>query len=277
MRPIFIRLFCVVLALSGTGCFNVLETFADKNTDDALYEAALKLINTGDYDGALVKIGLMSATYSAKRDVVTLRASAHAGNCGLQFLDLVDSLKNMGSTRLFPLLLSHFTGGTTARIDSCVQAEDLIESIGTISERTNNENMFLVLISFAKIGAILSLYADADQDGTATAGYDSCTVGSTRAAGDLTDADARQIGTGLTLALQNISAVTSSVDLGDQAMQDLTDACADLPPSYNFCSLTNPDDFDPADTLKGVRTFVRENAVVGLGTCAGDITACACL
>jgi hypothetical protein len=159
-----------------------------------------------------------------------------------------------------------------------VAAEDLIESIGPVTVRTSNENMFLALISFAKIGAILSTYADADQDGAVTVGYDSCTVGvvGARAAGDLTDADARQLGTGLALAMANITAVSSTVDLGNGSLLALTDACADLPPALNFCTLTDPADFNPADTLKGVRTFVRENSVVGLGSCVGDATACAC-
>ena len=279
MRPVLLRLFCVVLALSGTGCFNILETFADKTTNEELYEEALKLINEGDFDGALVKIALMTGEFPARREVVSLKASAHAGNCGLNFFNIVDALKDMGTTRLFPLLLAHFAGGTASRIDSCIQAEDLIESIGDINARTSNENMFLVLISFAKIGSILSLYADSDQDGVVTPGYDSCAVGTpgVRAAGDLTDQDARQLGTGLALAMINITAVASSVDLGNASLAALTEACDDLPPSYDFCGMTDPDDFDPSDTLKGVRTFVRENAVVGLGSCAGDATACACL
>ncbi len=270
----------VLVLLSSSSCsVNILENFADKNSNEALYYDALELINDGDYTGALEKIALMTASYTANREVITLKASAYAGICGLNFLSFVEALKNIGSTRLFPFLLSAFTGGTAAKIDACLAAEDLVESIGTLSERSSDENMFLVLISFAKIGNVLSLYADSDSNGTVDAAYAPCNSGASRVAGDLYDPDVQQLGTGITLAIANIAAVTSGVDLGDASLTSISSACTTLAgvnAAYDFCSITDPASLT-ANHLKGIRSILKEDSVVGLGSdCTGDVSACFC-
>jgi hypothetical protein len=267
---------------------NVLTPFAKKTTDDALYEDALADINSGDYNGALTQISNMTSAYQGKRTVVTLKASAYAGLCGMNFLSFVKDLGNMGSTRLFPFLVSEFKGGTTARIDACRSAQDLMTSIGTVSERTNDENMFLVLLSFAKIGNVLSLYTDVDQDGTPDAGVNPCTFTprATRptspVAGDWYDdttnktGDLREIGTGIALALANIAAVSSTVNLGTGSLSSVNSVCSAVPAAYDFCSITDGTQFT-ASQLKGIMTLLKESSVVGLGTnCTGDVTACFC-
>ena len=273
-------LLLTMVCISALSCsVNILENFADKNTNEALYYDALDLLNDGNYVGAIEKIALMTGEYTGNREVITLKASAYAGLCGLNFLTLVEAIKGMGSTRLMPFLLSTFKSGSTSKIDNCVVAEDLIESIGSTAERTSDENMFLVLISFAKIGNVLSLYADSGQDGVVETNYDPCASGSSRVAGDLFDTDVRQLGTGITLAINNISAVDSTVDLADGSLSSINSACASLAtlnPSYNFCSITNPADFTSSH-LKGIRSILKESSTVGLGAnCTGDISACNC-
>lgn len=285
---------CALLAGSGVGCsVNILETFANKNTDEAFAEDAKTMINEGQYDAALEKIALMSTSYQDRREVKMLKASAYGGKCGMPlFLTFVQQIAGMGTARLFPFLTGQFVGGTPARIDACREAEDIIESIGTITQRTANENMLLVLISFAKIGNVLSLYADQNQNGTPDTAADNggsafnpC-LETPRAArpaspvnGDWFNTDLRELGSGITLALSNIAAVSDVVDLGTSSFASITDACNDLGtlnPDYNFCSVTDPDSFS-ADQLKGIKSILKEDTVVGLGTnCSGDISTCFC-
>lgn len=290
MRGLAVVALSALLSISSLSCsVNVLETFSNKNTDEAYFVDAKMLINDADYDGALAKIALMSTSYAAKREVIMLKANAYRGKCmGPTFLTFVQSLANMGTNRLFPFLLSQFTGGTPTRIDSCLAAEDLVESIGAVASRTTDENLFLVLVSFAKIGNILSLYADQNQNGTPDTAadngtaYNPCleTPRATRPTaavnGDWFNNDLRQLGTGITLAMANISAVTGSIDLGSDALADISGACSSLPASYNFCSITDPAAFD-ANQLAGIKTLLKEDNSVGLGTnCTGDMSTCFC-
>lgn len=286
MRGLAWLLVCGFLFVGNLSCsVNVLEEFSDKSTDEAKYYNSLKLMNERDYQGAIDVIATMTDAYESTRRVVALKASAYAGLCGFEFLPFVSALGGLGSSRLFPLLLNHFRGGTTvAKIDACVAAEDLVESIGSITVRTNDENLLLLMISFAKMGVILSYYADTNQDGTVTGGYDVCAVGGARTAGGaIPDVDARQFGTGLTLAMANIQAVSTSIDLGDSSLTAISDACADLaaiPPggTYDFCSITDPTAFT-AQHLEAIRSLLKEDQVVGLDSmgCNGDVSTCECI
>ncbi len=282
MRPMAMLIFMCALMFTNLSCsVNVLENFADKNSNESLFVDAQILMNSLDYHGALDKLALLTGTYTDKREVLALKASAYAGLCGMNFLDFVDKLGNMGSTRLFPMLLGAFrAGATTDSMDYCVQAEDTVESIGPLASRTSDENMLLVLVSFAKIGNILSFYADTDQDGTVTANYNTCAVGGARTAGgDLSDADLRELGTGITLAVANIDAVSSTVDIGSASLASVQAACdqlALLNPAYDFCDVTDPADFT-SDQLKGIRSLLKEDQSVGLGAnCSGDLSTCNC-
>lgn len=283
----------LISAVSLSCSVNVLETFADKNSDEAKYIEARKLVNAGEYEAALLKIAEMGDTYAAKREVKMLKASAYGGQCGFTFLSFVKDISNMGSTLLLPFLTGAFEGGTPERIDACRAAEDVVNSIGAVADRSSDENMFMVLVSFAKIGNILSLYADENQNGvpdTAAdnggAAFDPCleTPRATRPTGpvngDWYNDDLRELGTGITNALSNIGAVAGTVDLGNDSLDAITNACASLAalnPAYDFCSITDPADFT-TNQLKGIKSLLKESTVVGLGTnCTGDISACFCL
>lgn len=277
-----VALMCAAVLFNLNCSVNILESFADKNTNNAYIVDAKKLLDERDYDGALAKLALVTGELATDRSVIMLKASAYAGKCGLEFLPFVNTLQNMGSTNLFQVFLSHFKAGVAAQIDHCVTAENLVESIGTVNQRTSDENMLLVLISFAKIGTILAYYADSDDDGNAEGGYDTCTIGGARAAGGaITDEDAGQIGTGITLAIESISAVSSTINLGSAALADVSAACALLdaiPPAgtYNFCTVTDPLGFSP-EQLRAIRGLVSETADgIGIGTCGGGAAACLC-
>lgn len=283
-RSIFTFLFILAAAVPSCSS-NIFQSFADKNADEALFADAKKMINEGDYAGALTKIASIGGSLASDRKTRVLKASAYAGICGLRFLSFVEDLGNLGSAKLFPFLAGSFVGGTPTRIDACASAETLIQQIGTISERTSDENMFLVLISFAKIGNILSLYFDSDQNGTPDSGLNPCTETprATRptapVAGDWYTADLRQLGSGITLAIANITAVTSTVNLGNSSLSSINNACTTLQsvnPAYDFCAITDPAAFS-ANQLKGIKSMLKESTVVGLGTdCTGDVSTCFC-
>jgi hypothetical protein len=267
----------ILLLFVNLNCsVNVLETFGDKNTNEALYIDALKAITDGDYAGGLAKIALMTGAYPAMEKVVTLKASAYGGICGINFLTFAQDLGAM-TTNLFPFLVSEFKGATSTKIDACLTGQDLITGIGAVGVRNNDENMLLLLLAFAKIGNILSFYADtAPADGSADAAYNVCTVGGSRTAGGaISDSDARELGTGITLALEALTAVGSSVNLGSGSLTTLNSVCASLGPA-NFCAITVPSAFSVAQ-VKGVRTMFKESTVIGLGTnCTGDVSVCNC-
>lgn len=285
MRRLISALVCIFVVLGNLSCSaNILKTFADTGTNEALYEDALALVNSGDYSGALSKISDMTGSYPTMAKVLELKASAYGGLCGFNFLTFALSLRDLASpNRLFPFLLQSFDAGVASNIDNCKLAQSTIESIGTITERSTDENIFLALIALAKIGNILSYYDDSGHTGSPTLNYDACAVGGARAAGGaITDSDAREIGTGITLAIANLNAVAGAVNLGTTQLTDFTTLCGSLPPGYNFCSVTDPTAFT-ATEVQGIRSLVKENSVVGLGltnggpvSCPGDLSQCNC-
>jgi hypothetical protein len=279
MRPLATRMFCAALAIVGLGCsVNILKTFANTSSNEALYIDAQTAMNNNDYNGALSKIGSMTGDYPTLPKVLELKASAFGGLCGFVFLPFVQSFAGMGNTLLFPFLLKNFDAAAAANIDNCVLAQNTMESIGPITSRTADENVFIALIAFAKIGNVLSFYADPTKTGSATAGFDPCAVGVTRTnpGNQITDSDAREIGTGLSLAAANLSAVAGQVQLGSGSVTAITNVCAALPAAYDFCAITDPAAFT-ANEVKGIRSLVKENSVMGLGSnCTGDVTTCFC-
>lgn len=263
---------------------NILENFADKTGDGALFNDAVSLINDGDYDGALAKIALMTSSYQTQREVVMLKASAYGGKCGIQYVPFVEDLSNMGTTRILLFLMQEFSGATSGRIDACITAQNLVTSIGAVGTRTNDENMFLLVVAFAKLGNILAFYADMDSDDAVDASFTPakvCTVGGAppRVAGStITDADAIEIGTGIALAVEQLTALSSTVNLGSASLTTISTTCGSLP--INICTMTTNSAFTDGsnDTteIKAVRTLVNEDQDVGIGTCSGDVVACAC-
>src|ERR1035437_8255742 len=161
MRPLATGFICAVLVFSNLSCsVNILQTFSDQNSNEALYEDANTLNNSNDYTGALAKIGSMTGAYPNLPKVIELKASVYGGLCGFKFVPFVQTQSGIGATRLFPFLLQNFDAGVAANMDNCILAQNTMISIGTIAERSTDENFFIAAIAFAKIGNILSYYAD---------------------------------------------------------------------------------------------------------------------
>lgn len=276
---IYLCIYLTVLLTVGStiGCSaNILEAFADTTSDEALLFKAKMKINDGDYTTALTYFTSMTPLFLTRRDVIGVRSSAYAGICGLDFLDLVDGITNMGTTRLFVLLMQEFTLGTTDKRDACVLAENYMQTISTsYTDRTSDENLFLALINLSKMGVIFNRLADADADSSLDAGFDAC------AAGDFPDADVREVGTAINLMRTSASGVTGTTFTSfASAVNTICDNWPGGLATYNFCVDGSGPIFSgasfTANQLKGIRSLVNESSDVGLGSCTGDISACAC-
>ncbi len=247
---------CALFSVSG--CKNFLEETADKETPAAILFETKKFLNKQLYSEAIEKVETLTDEQLAQRDVAVLRASAYAGRCGLNFINFVDAMQNMGdSTTLFQLFLETMQSATSP-ID-CRRAEDFIEAVAaTAAERTDDENLLIALISFAKIGATLAITADtAPADGAADVGWDACT--------GLDDAQAGEIGTGMSIALQSLAALSSDVASG--ATDDI-DAICD---TVAICSQTDPEAYSSFE-IKAIKTLTHNNdGAIGLATNPGAI------
>lgn len=278
---VFLHIWVILSIFISIGCStNILQSFADTRSDEALLFEAKKKINSGNYTDALVYFDSMTSAYLQQRDVIAVRASAYAGICGLNFLSLVDGITNMGTARLFIFLMGHFQNGSTATRDACITAENLMQTISTsYASRTSDENLFLALVDLSKMGTVFNRVADSNNNGSVDGGFDACSAVS------LPDADVRQIGTAINLLRTSLMGV-SGTTFGSFAsvINDICDDWSLLPAPlqpYNFCVDASSDPvFDgstfTANQLKGIRSLVNESDAVGLGSCTGDITTCAC-
>ncbi len=271
----------IILCLGLVQCSgaNLFSEFGNKTTDEARLYSARQLINKTLYSEAITEFEAMSTKFRTQRTVIPLYASAYAGLCGLNFLDLLTGLEDLGTERLFPLLMKAFTGGTTARISACTQAETILSTIGLASARTANENFLMTFIALAKLGAVFSLYGDTNSDDVVDPTFNACNSGS------LPEDDARQVGVSLVHTLSSLTAVSSASTVGSEALTDITtlldsvaeiyDFCTDSPDGSGDCTNTTPASFD-ATQLRGIRTFIAEDAALGLGSCTGNFVTCLC-
>src|SRR4051812_28398315 len=79
----------IVFSFFTSSCLNLYSELADKNSDAALFYEAKDYSNQKDFDSAINVIeGQMGAGYQARRDVQVFLASAYAGRCGLEYLQM---------------------------------------------------------------------------------------------------------------------------------------------------------------------------------------------
>lgn len=275
-----LKIMMILCYFIATGCsVNILSEFGDRTTDKALLFDAQMLINESDWAGAIDKFSEMTDGFRAERDVRVLEASAYAGRCGLNFLDMIDLLANLGATKLFLQLMTDFPGSNAQDISDCVQAETLLKAVDVdAADRTTDENLLMTFVEFAKIGAILSTYADASAPFGTTewANGDSCLPGS------LPDADADELGVAIANAVASLTEVAASSSLGGDQLTDFTAFCTaidstpGLGASYNFCTALNTGAMT-GNMRKAVRSIIQENQYVGIGSCNNTLANCVCL
>ena len=265
----------LVLATLPSCTVNILETFGDPTTDEALLFDAKELLDAGSYTAALAKFSEMTPEFLAEREVKILHASAYAGLCGVDFLNITEALASLGATRIFVWLVSTFPGGDATKQANCILAEDKIKSIGALgTNRTADENFLMAFVGIVKMGVILSRYGDTTPaDGTADAGFDPCSGAA------IPSADAKEIATGFNIVVDALSNIGGST-VGSDVVTAVATVCASLPPPYaGLCAapaqvLTT--DIDATEE-QGIRTIINEDQDIGLGSnCAGDAAACAC-
>lgn len=255
---------------------NLLSEFAKKDTDEALLRSAKIHIDKSEWGEAIAAFDQMSATYTAKREVKIVQASAYAGRCGLNLLSLAEALSGSLTSLLFKFLMQQYPGATTANRDDCVTAETIVKSIDTDpANRTTDENLLMVFLSFAKIGVTLAAHADSvTVDGEPDAGWNSCTDD----ASNFPDASVREVGTGLAIALTSLTAVSASSTIGSGQLTSFTDLCNNLEtldPNLNFCAITDSSNFT-AQHLQAIRSLVGANEFVGIGSCNNTLVNCLC-
>ncbi len=262
--------FLIFLTVSLTGCPNAFQETAQRSTNEAVYFAAQRDLDAANYDAAITKLLSLSTSYKAKRDVVATIASAYAGRCGLSFLTLVQQIADNPGSRLFPLLLSNFRNATSGDIADCIEGERWMRTLAptnVFTDLTGDENVMLAMLSLAKIGSALGTYGDLNHDGTVDAGFSTCNTAM------LPDATAREIGTGMTLAIAALTA--SGASIGAASFSSISSTCSSLPAAFNFCAIYTPAGFT-ADHVKALNGMARAQDVVGLGTCADTTANCVC-
>jgi len=161
--------------LSCTGANLYKDMASNKESDAALFEDAQKLIDSGDYTGAINKILATTTTFQAETRVKESLAGAYAARCGMEFLPFVQNLTGGSSSGLFSLAMNGFVGVDTANYADCQTAETIIEGIGAIGVRTQSQNLFLMILELAKMGnrirAVADIAPSATGDGTVDATY----------------------------------------------------------------------------------------------------------
>lgn len=221
-------LLVLVLTVTAIGCGNTFSSLANKTSDDAIYEDVLKLVDEKDWTDALTEIATLSAAKKSERDVIQTWAGIYAGQCCLDFItyfDTISSASLTGST-IFRYLMNAFTQKAITPA-ACLLAQTKMEEISTDPTlRTQSENLFMAILGMVKVGVYLRSNADKDStgglgDGSPDAGYNSCQTAS------ISDADVKQVITGVGLVTSNLSALTAVIPSGDigGAMSSIASSC----------------------------------------------------
>ncbi len=289
------KFFLPMLVIATTlqlSCSNIFKAAATKTSDEAILEDAIKALDALDYTTSITNFNALSANFKAKPAVIEQWAGAYAGKCGLDF---VTYFTNLGSASLTGSTLFRYFMNAFKQVsidpNSCRLAELKMNEISTDpTVRTASQNLFMMILGMVKIGTYLRYEGDRDStgslgDGTMDATFNACTVSATDlpgnppTVGQFSDADIKQIVTGLGQLLLNFAAVGSSF-LGSGAsssLSTLTTACALLTP--NPCNVT-----DTNNVTAGMVTQMRQLIhtaptnpflALGIGTCTAlDVTTC---
>lgn len=262
-RLIMLGSFVLVLA----GCPNGFSEFANKNSDEALLYQAQLYADQRDWDNAILSVTRMSASGRTNRDTKYFLASAYAGRCGLDLLNLANALTGLSSSKLFPLLLTQYSGLTTTSLADCESAESTLLGISTnYTELTADENILLAFLEFVKIGAVLGSNANIDADGNGSYDGDYWTDNNavdicSEARTDVTDSEIDKVVTGIMIAFNALTQSGSDItnDLGS-----IGTICTTL----GGCNVQSASDVTPTQRLV-VRGLFKSNEI-GFDTCGGS-------
>lgn len=259
--------------LSCTGANLYKDLASNKESDEALYEDAQKLIDDGDYTGAINKILSTTSGFQAETRVKESLAGAYAARCGMEFLTFVNNLSNGGSSSIFQIAMNGFVGISTSNYADCKTAEGIVEGMGNALSRTSSQNFFMLFLELAKLGNRVRSVADATPatgDGTVDAGFNCRT--------SVPIADAKEIIDSFSKIIENLTALTAqgaSVN-GAGSISGIATACGAACLNLDYSATGGPgaDETDPPIILS--RAMINSSAV-GVGACNNpDPTQCIC-
>jgi hypothetical protein len=227
---------------------------SSKTTHDAIVEDVRKLTDNLDFDDAVALIAA-NPNLSTSSEEKLLFASAYAGKCGLTFAGIFDSLSSASGSPM-EFAKDAFTHIAVSP-DDCYTAQQWIAKIGTVANRTTDQNMAMFLIGLGKVGTYLRNRADANMDGVLDAGYDSCS------SAKLPGTDVKQVISGFALMIENINALGSSLSGGMAgAISSMTAACTAL--GLASCTNTDPTTISDSDA-DSFRDAIKSDKTTLLG------------
>lgn len=239
-------------------CSNIFQDAAVKDGDKVLLFEVQRKLDKSDWTGAITTISQLTSETQARRDVQLLLASAYAGRCGLDVLDIIQQFQNKpSSTTFFSLLMTAFQGAVSTNVSDCTSSEQILYGF---SSRTADEDIMLALVEFSLLGATFASEADTDANGTVDAGYNPCTDVDDTLANTLVSTVARSL-TALAASGDTISGSPTS------SLNTVCEALESVDPDYNFCTKTDPTAVT-AEERQALRILMSESSDgVGLGTC----------
>lgn len=241
----------------SVGCSNALSSFANKTTDPALYYSVLEAVREAQYSTAISYCGDFSDTYLERTDVITLCASAYAGRCGFSTLDMATFLSNYPATtpKLFPYLLTLIPNATATSSDDCNSAVALLRTIGVASDRTADENAFMVLLALHTVTKVLKESGDANNDDVIDVAYSTCS--------NITAGQAQKAGLAFYELDKSLDELSTNSLYGaiDVIVDALCTALTGL--AEDLCAAASPGALSAAER-KGIMSVLHEGAVVGI-------------
>jgi hypothetical protein len=255
-KHVFILFITAFLVIScGENLFKNLST---QDTSDAIFEDALKLIDSQDYNDAIAKILSLPAEYQQNTEVREALAGAYAGQCGMNFVNLVTELGKSSTETFFKQLMNVYQTKDPV-ITGCLQSETIMKNFGSAAVRTADQNFFLLIYGFAKIGLFLRNFADTNKDGVTDATFNVCQDAS------ISDTNVKELFIGLGLILENFSGITSQIANANAGtgITSITTLCTNA--GLN-CAITDVASVtDP--TSDSFRDILNTN-YLGIGSCA---------
>lgn len=275
MKRILFRLIQILVITSGvlscTGANLYKDLASNTESDAALYEDAQKLIDDGDYTGAIAKLEATTTAFQAEARTKESLAGAYAARCGMEFLPFVSNLTGGSADGIFKLAMNGFVGVDTSNYADCQAAEALIEGIGGIDARTQSQNLFLLILELAKMGNRIRAVADVSPSSTGDGTVD----GTYNCKTSVPIADVQEIMASLYKFIAQFTKVGSTLSGVDSIGDFVDDFGGDLPDlDYSGGSGPGADETDDA-IITG--RFLLNIQTLGVGSCASsDPLVCFC-
>ncbi len=185
-------------------CANIFSDLAQKDTDNAKVFEIKNKIDNSNWTGAINDIAALNTDLKARRDIIVLKASAYAGRCGLDVLTVLNNMATSGGASLFIILMKAFPYASTNSVNDCIAAQDALNTIGSETVRTVDENLLMAFVSFAKIGSILNRDADTDHDNVVDSSYEGTRCG-------ISNGTLGEIGYSIALASLSLTSAGTSI------------------------------------------------------------------